>query len=253
LAQPLSGCFYLDSCVVLSDVLGQNKSRMDKFKNDVKNHGISCLVSKTVQKECEDKIKRTTDFLGNTLKDVLVAYLEGIRGPTRDLTSAKPSNNDLRIIEEAFLTINQSAREFDLFSDPFQAIEEWIVTSLDSEVTKMSKVSLSDFVQRLTATVLKETTRLLSDFETLVELEGDYVMKSSEIPDPVALGNLLAIGIHQLDAAHISSVKSHVGHKGQNAIFITFDYRSILLKGAEITQAGGIVCCDPIYGLSHIR
>jgi hypothetical protein len=239
---------------VLSDVLGQNKSRMDKFKNDVKNYGISCLVSKTVQNECEDKIKRTTDFLGNTLKDVLVAYLEGVRGPTRDLTSAKPSNNDLHIIEEAFLTINQSAREFDLFSDPFQAIEEWIVTSLDSEVTKMSEVSLSDFVQRLTATVLKEITQLLSDFETLVELEGDYVMKSSEIPDPVAIGNLLTIGIHQSDAAHISSVKSHVRHTGQNAIFITFDYRSILLKGARaLTQASGIVCCDPIYGLSHIR
>lgn len=253
MTQPISGCFYLDSSIVFSEVLEQNKPRMDKFKGDVNNHNITCLVSTSVIEECQGKIEKTTDFLGSTLKDVLVAYLEGIRTTPRDLSSTKPSNEDLHVLQEAFLTVKQTAREFDLISDPFQAIEEWVVSKLDKEIEKPKGSFLSDFVLALTGTILKEINSLQSDFERLVELEDDYITQSDQKTDAGTIDTLVGIGVHRPDADHISVIESHRRNKGGKAIFLTFDYKSILLKSGKIRKVNNIECCDPIYGLSYLR
>lgn len=248
----ISGCFYLDSCVVLSEILGQHSARMTKFKKDVKEYEITCYVSESVMKECEGKIKKTTDFLGGILKDVIIVYLEGIRSP-RKLDTAKVSNDDLHRIKEAFLTVNQTAREFDLITDPFQAVEEWIVEKLEREIAKPKGITLDEFVASLTATILDEINKLQSDFERIVELEADYITKSNQTPDPQVAQILVQNGIHQPDADHISVVASHQKNVGEKVIFLTFDYKSILLKWDRIRRVSNIICCDPIYGLSHLR
>lgn len=248
----ISGCFYLDSCVVLSEILRQHGSRMAKFKKDVKEYGITCYVSESVIKECESKIKKTTDFLGGILKNVIVVYLEGITSP-RKLDNAKVSNDDLHKIKEAFLTVNQTAREFDLITDPFQAVEEWIVEKLEKEIVKSKKITLAEFVTSLTATILQEINKLQSDFERIVELEADYITKSNQMPDPQVAQILVKNGIHQPDAGHISVVASHQKNVGGKAVFLTFDYKTILLRWDIIRRISDVICCDPIYGLSHLR
>jgi len=250
----ISGCFYLDSCVVLSEILGQNASRMRKFKEDVEKYSITCYVSKSVIKECKDKLAKTTDFLGNVLKDVIKVSLEGIISP-RKLDTAIVSNNDFHIIKETFLTVNQTARNFDLVTDPFQVIEEWIVEKMEKEMEKPKnkRVTLDKFVKRITAVILEETTRLVSNFERLVELEADYIVKSNQTEDPQVLQILVNNGIEQSDATHISVVASHQKNVGGKAIFLTFDYKTILRRWKQIKRLTQVVCCDPIYGLSHLR
>lgn len=251
--QVISGCFYLDSSVVLSEILEQNQSRMSKFRDDINRFNIACYVSDSVAKECNDKIDKTTDFLGNTLNKVIVAYLEGIRTQPRDLNTAKPSNNDLGTLEKAFLTINQSAREFDLISDPFQAIEEWVVAQLDKEITKPTGICLNDLVKSLILMVLMEINRLQSDFEKIVDMESKYAKRSSQKPDQTMIDMLVGAGVHRADADHISVVGVHNKIGTDKAIFLTFDYRSILLMQSKIRILTGVECCDPIYGLSHLR
>jgi len=249
----ISGCLYLDSCVLLSEILEQNKSRMSKFKNDVKQYNITCYVSQGVIDECKEKLEKTTDFLGNILRDTIVVYLEGIRTNPRDLSCTEPSNEDLHIIEETFLTVNQAAREFDLVSDPFQAVEEWVVAELEREMRKSKKSSLSDLVLKLTAAIMKEINDLESDFERIVELEADYIIKSTQAPCAEIRDILVQNGIHRPDADHISVIESHRRNLSGKAIFLTFDYKSIILRAKMIRRLTNIDCCDPLYGVSYLR
>jgi hypothetical protein len=251
--QAVSGCFYLDSNVIFSDILEQNKSRIKKFKDDVANFNITCYVSQTVADECKNKIDKTADFLGNTLNQIIVTYLEGIRTSPRDLKVTAPSNDDLKTLQDAFLTINQNAREFDLISDPLQAVEEWVVVELDKEVVKPTGITLNNFILSLTMMVLMKVNNLQADFEKLVEMESDYVKKSSENPDQTIINKLVAEGVHRPDADHISVVGVHNSHHTDKAIFLTLDYKSIILRWVKIRKLTGIECSDPIYGLSHLR
>ena len=230
---------------------------MGKFKQDVQKHRINCYVSPSVVTECEYLIKNTINFLDFVLKKVLVVYLEGITTKPRDLDSTQVSNEDLRTIKEAFMTVNQTARQFDLITDPFQAVEEWFVEKLDTEVEKTKKRMLGDFVVSLTATILEEITKLESAFETLVDLEASYISKSTQSPYRPVVDLLVQNGIHTADAVHISVVESHQRSQHHKAVFVTFDYKTILLKWTDIqrfeSRLRSIVCCDPIYGLSHLR
>ena len=247
----------MDSCVVLSEILGDNKTRMEKFKQDVNNHNINCYVSSSVVTECDYLIKKTINFLDFVLKNVIVTYLEGIRTKPRDLGVTQVSNEDLHIVKEAFMEVNQAARRFDLITDPFQAVEEWLVEKLDKEVEKSKRGMLGDFVVLLTAAILEEINKMQSDFETLVDLEASYITKSTHSPDRPIIDLLLQNGIHTTDAVHISVVESHQRANSSRAVFLTFDYKTILLNWARIQSADNrlknIVCCDPIYGLSYLR
>lgn len=238
--------------MIFSEILGQNKTRMDKFRRDVSHFNVTCYVSETVALECREKIERTTDFLGNVLSNIVTTYLEGTPRQ-RDLTVVKPSNRDLHVLKEAFLTINQNVRHLDLITDPFQAVEEWIVTELEREITKPSGICLQDVILLLTTEILRGINDLQSDFERIVDLEADYVRRSLLQPDQPMINLLVANGLHRADATHISVVVSHVRSRLGEAVFVTFDYVSIIMKWKAILKVAGVVCCDPIYGVSHLR
>lgn len=156
-------------------------------------------------------------------------------------------------MRDAFLVINSNARHFDLISDPFQAIEEWIVVELEKELAKPTGKSLEDFLVLLTSTILKEITSLENDFERIVEFEAEYVKKSDQNPDAAMSALLSANGIHYPDCEHISVAFTHYNKTRQKAVFLTFDYRTIILHWFRIKSFSGVVCCDPIYGLSCLR
>jgi hypothetical protein len=258
--QPITGCFFLDSCVVLSEILGDNPTRMKKFKADVTRHNISCYFSNSVAQEIEDKTNRTTKFLEFVLRDVIIKYLEGIIFKPRELSTSEISNEDLRTLQYAFLTVNHAARDFDLLDDPFLAIEEWVIERLEKEVEKPKKLNVSEFVISITAKILEAITKLSSDIENYLEFENSYFNRSSEEPDESVTKLLINQGKQSLqkqDAVNISVIRTFQNKSRNNAVFLTFDYCSILLKW-EVFQDKNpelvdINCCDPIYGLSFLR
>jgi hypothetical protein len=258
---PIAGCFFLDSSVILSEILGDNHARMAKFKEDVKNHSLSCFFSDSVVRECEDKINKTINFLEFVLKDIIIKYLEGIMMEPRDLSTSEISNEDLRTLQYAFLTVNHATRDFDLLEDPFQAIEEWVIEKLEKEVEKPKKGFVSDFILLITAKILEAITKLNSDLENYLEFENGFFNKQSEQPDE-AIVKLLTTNqgkytIQKQDALNISVVSTYQNRTKMKAVFLTFDYFSILLKWETLQDRNPelmkIDCCDPIYGLSFLR
>jgi hypothetical protein len=254
----IAGCFYIDSCVVFSELLDENKERMEIFKKDVHRHNISCYVSETVINECREKVTKTIDFIGDLLTNLITGYLEKLGTQfQRDLTTSTISNGDLHIIRTAFLEIGGSIRRFDLLTDPFQAVEEWIVEKFEEELEKAKKPTVHNIITQLTTIILKEVNSLQSEFESLIELEASYIAQSDEPPDPLIAAILVNNSIHQPDADHISVISSHQKNKGDKAIFLTFDYKTILKSWSKIQKSNiklnSINCCDPIYGLSFLR
>ena len=230
---------------------------MNKLKHDVERHDIDCYFSETVEKECEYKISSTVKFLDDVLRKVIVAYLEGIILTPRDLSKTRASNEDLHTVQDAFLTVKRNIRDFDVLSDPFQAIEEWVVEKLEEEVEKTAPVLLGDFVRSLTATILEAITNLNSNLESITQLETGFVTKSYEAPNQTIVNILVNNGISYDDAIHVSVISNHQNRNVQKAVFLTFDYRTILLDWERIqnesAQIMTIDCCDPIYGLSYLR
>lgn len=254
----ISGCFYLDACVVFSELLNENVARMNKFRKDVKDFQIPCYISQTVVSECEKKIKKTIEFLGNVLSNAIIGYLEKIGTINeRDLATTPVSNADLHIIRNAFLEINKNVRMFDLLTDPFQAVEEWIVDNFEIELKKPNQTMVINLLTQMTKVILKEINNLESSFETLVQLETSYILQSDEDTNPLVSANLVNNNIHQPDADHISVITNHQKNKVEKAIFLTFDYKTILVNWVRIQQGNHVLrsinCCDPIYGLSFLR
>lgn len=229
---------------------------MTKFRKDVNKHNITCFVSSSVVQECQTKITNTTMFLDNVLRKEIIKYLEGLV-TKRDLSQSKVSNDDLFAIKDAFLYVGKTVRDSRLFIDPFEAIEEWIVEKLEEEVEKPEKVTLEKFLSTLTIAIIQEITKLENDFENLVELENDYVTNSDQPPNAEIIKILERHGMQKLDATHISVVYSHQKARGNKAVFLTFDYKTIILKWEDIQNRNPkimeIDCCDPIYGLSFLR
>ncbi|MEM0356963.1 MAG: hypothetical protein QXL77_01105 [Candidatus Bathyarchaeia archaeon] len=252
------GCFYLDACVILADILQESRyqKRIDKLKKDVHKYNITCYVSNSVEEECKTKIEKTVDFIDNVLRKTIIIFLE--KGPyqQRELDKCKISNEDLHLLNDAFLTLmkSQSSKKGQSpLMDPIRAIEEYVVIKMEEEIEKNSQITLSEFIKRITALILKETTRIKSEFQRLILFEGDYITRSDQKEDPLVTAKLVqSAKIHYDDAVHISIVASHKKEKGE-AVFLTFDYHSILSKHNEIRKICDVVCCDPIYGLSYLR
>jgi hypothetical protein len=229
---------------------------MRKFKHDIEKHGITCYFSDSIAKECDYKVTRTIQFIDYVLKRVLVVYLEGVVIP-RDLSKTKASNEDLLRLQDAFLTVKRNIRDFDVLTDPFQAIEEWVIEKLEEEVEKKEPPLLSEFVTTITGIIIQAITELKSNLESIIDLEASFASKSYDIPNQVIVRLLTQNGISYDDATHISVINSHQNRNRQRAVFLTFDYKTIILKWEDIQMANApilpLTCCDPIYGIASLR
>ncbi len=248
----ISGCFYVDSCVILSEILGQNQQKMKKLRKDILTNGIDCFISKSVADEVTEKIQSTSNFLGNILKETIIVYLEDSITNPRDLTSINPTNNDLHILKEAFLTVNINIKYLNLITDPFRMVEEWLVEKFDDEISKNTKQTIGNIIINLTKIILQEVVKINMNYERIVQLEANYIHNSNQTPDNNTNRELQTLGIHRPDSDHISVIKSHFINTKENAIFLTLDF-GIIKKWNLIKNVFDIIVCDPIYGLSHLR
>lgn len=245
--KPATGILFLDSCVILSEILGQRAGRMSKFKSDAASHSdaVQCLFSGSVQKECDEKIKQTTDFLGQTLKHSIKVALEQQR---KDNPNSPLTYKDIIALEDVFMVWRLSSRGGPLIL-PIEAIEEWAITFLGEKINRGETIDTHRFQVELTTKILDLVRKIQRPYDELVTFQTSFIKKTNEIPHPHALHMLIQMRLQTTDAAHLA-VAANLVSKGKPTVYVTTD-QGILARREEIRQVG-ITCCDPIYAIYHL-
>lgn len=238
----------MDSCVILSEILGQRASRMSKFKSDATSdaNAVQCLFSGSVQKECNEKIKQTTDFLGRTLTHSIKVALEQQR---KDNLNSPLTYKDIIALEDVFMAWRLSSRGGPLIL-PIEAIEEWAITFLGEKINREETIDTHRFQVELTKKILDLVRKIQRPYDELVTFQTSFIKKTNEIPHPHALRVLIQMRLQATDATHIA-VAVNLVSKGKPTVYVTTD-QGILARREEIQQQVRIICCDPIYAIYHL-
>lgn len=147
----------------------------------------------------------------------------------------------------------QSLKPLDILQSPLQAIEEWVVQFLEKEIPRTTALSLEAFINKMIGIYLMKMTNVEGAYELLVVFEQRYVKKSTDVPERDDIASLASMGIHSPDDEHIAAAAKHKKDTSEETAFLTFDYKSIIQLKYGIQKLLGITCCDPIYGINHLR
>jgi hypothetical protein len=247
------GCFFLDTCVLLSEILKENNPRIAKLKNDAHSHSIPCYVSDSVEEETKKKVKETTDFLGNAIKDTLLLHLEDSRKKHGISVSDPMTNDDIKALEELFTGFQSAIRTTSTaLPNPLSLIEEWVISYLSQKLDKGTSISIVDFARELVKSVLQSASSIQDSYDHIVTFEKDFVKKKSMPNDSRITSSLEKLGIHAPDSNHIASAIVNQGSKSEKTVFVTLDFSTILNKRDSIKTSHGIDCSDPLYALHHL-
>jgi hypothetical protein len=176
--------------------LKENNPRIVKLKNDAYSHNIPCYISDSVEKETEKKVKETTDFLGNAIKDTLLLHLEDSRRKRRIPVSDPMTNDDIKALEELFLGFQSAMRTTSIaLPNPLSLIEEWVISYLSEKLDKGIAISILDFVRELVKSVLQLTSSIQDSYDYLVTFEKDFIKKKSVPMDSRITSSIEALGI----------------------------------------------------------
>ncbi len=252
--QPLkkNGCFFIDTTVLLSEILNENTIRLEKFKKNIASYNIPCLITDSVKSECEKKINSTLDFLGKIIKESIAFQLEDTR-QKRNLPNDSPMTiEDMIVLEQLFSSLHNLARASFQLTSPIQIIEEWVIQFLDEEIKQGKKLGCSQFILELVKKLLVLTSSFQDTYDDLVTLERGLAKNIDIVPDASTIESLKELGIHEPDATHIACAFLHSLNKGQESIFVTFDYGSILSKRDVVYGLLKQRCCDPLYAIYYL-
>ena len=247
------GCFFLDSCVLISEILNENNPRIEKFKNDVKTHSIPCYFSDSVEKETQAKVNTTTNFLGNAIKDTILIHLEESRRK-RGISVSDPMNNDdIKALEQLFNGFHSAVRTSGVsLPNPLSLIEEWVISYIARNLDKGVSFDISDLIRDLIKSVLKLSVDIQNSLDLLIKFERGFVQKKSVPFDTRISTSIQALGIHSSDADHIASAIANHCASSEKTIFVTIDFSTLLNKRDAIRTTHGIECCDPLYAFHHL-
>jgi len=252
---PISdGCFFLDTCVIFSEILKENRARIEKFKKDINNHSVQCYISASVNRECEEKLEATLDFIGNMVRESVHGALEESRS-NRGISMTDPlASEDMIALDELFRALQDVARTIrplPLLS-PVSVIEEWVITFLEKKLEEGTQLGVPEFILELVKGLLVLTSSIQDAYDELVTFEMRFIRKTAEALDIPVINALRRTGIHDPDTTHISSALSHQAESNEKAVFVTFDYYSIISMREDIKRLTGIVCCDPLYAIYYL-
>lgn len=255
MGNPISdGCFFVDTCVIFSEILKENRARIEKFKKDIDNHSVPCYISASVNRECEEKLETTLDFLGNVIRDSINGALEESRS-NRGISMAPPmTSDDIIALDELFRAFQYAARttqQTPLLS-PVSIIEEWVVTFLNKKMEDGTQFGVAEFIFELVKSLLTLTSSIQDPYDELVTFEGKFIKKIEVAIDTPIVNALRRIGIHDPDTTHIAGAVSHQGESHEKVVFVTFDYGSIISFREEIERLVRIACCDPLYAIYYL-
>jgi len=247
------GCFFLDTCIILSEILKENTSRIEKLKKDSNFHNIPCFISNSVKQESYEKVKQAANFLAETVRDTIqYSLLESRR--KRNIPPEDPIiSDDIKALEELFSYYHNAVRTTKKgLPSPVSILEEWAITYLGEMLDKGVALKIPQFLLELIKMLLKLTSSLEDSYDQLVTFERGFLKIKSEILDANAITALQNLGIHKPDYLHLASAFSHQTSTNEKTVFVTLDFASILNKRHLIKKNLKMDCCDPLYALHHL-
>lgn len=247
------GCFFLDSCIILSDILSQSTSRIEKLKKDSAFHKIPCYFSDSVEQETHRKVEETSDFLGNIVRETIQYHLEEPRNRRKIPLSDPMNSNDAKDLEDLFSWYNSAIRRNKLgLPSPVGLIEEWAISYLSDKLDKKVAVTIDVFLRELVANLLKLTSNIEDSYDDLITFQKGFVRKKNVTLNPQITPALKALGIHAADSDHIAAAIANQTTTTDKTVFVTLDFATILERRHLINKQFGLECCDPLYALHHL-
>jgi len=254
----MPGCFFLDSNIILADIFGEKAraERINVLKKDAEHYKIPCYTSKSVKEEIKDKVDELCDFLGRSIKDVLLERLKESR-TRRKVSSDDPiSAEDIKELENIVseyhkIKLRKYPGKF-LLPTPLAAIEEWIIRMIGEKMRNKERVSFTDFREIIIQEIIKTVVTFNDFYNYLLELEEGYIKTIEDEPNPSIMERLKKFGIHDPDSKHIASAIAHQRSKNEKTVYVTIDYRTILSEREKILSAFNLECSDPLYAIYHL-
>lgn len=247
------GCFFLDTCIILSDILKEDTPRIEKLKKDSSFHKIPCYISISVKKESYEKVQETLNFLGNVVRETIKYQLEESRKKRNITLETSMNSDDIKALEDLFSSYQNAMRTSKIgLASPIALIEEWIISFLGEKMAKGVTIDVNQFLLELVKKLLELTSLIEDLYDELVTFQKSFVQTKDISVDAVIIKTLQSIGIHKPDDYHIASAFSHQTVTKEKTVFVTLDFNSILSKRDLILKQINLVCCDPLYALYHI-
>lgn len=247
------GCFFLDTCIILSEVLRENTPRIEKFKNDVETYSVPCFVCDSVRIECAEKIEATLNFLGNVVRESVRFAPEESRRNRRIPADSPITSEDIIALGNLFCQLHGSARAAQLpLINPIRIVEEWAIAFLGEKLQEEGSTSIPEFLVELIKKLLALTGSIQDPHDELVTFETSFARKISVVVDQPIVDSLCTIGIHEPDATHIASAVANQTKSHEKTVFVTIDYGSIIAKQDHIKRTINIACCDPLYAIYYL-
>ena len=254
LSSPSSlGCFFLDTNIILSEILKQNTPRIEQLKKDASFYNVPCFVSDSVVEEIDDKIQEASRFLGDVVRITIRGHLLEARKKRNIPFTAPMTSFDIKSLEELFSYYYDFLQKtkFGLLS-PVSLVEEWVIPFLGDMLNQGLAVTIDNFQTQLVKKLLELTSSIESLYEHLIIFERGFVKKQNISLNSRIVSSINNLGIHKPDCAHIASAIIHQGVTKQKTAFVTLDFSSILNKKKLMKRTLGITCCDPLYALHHL-
>jgi len=247
-----SGCFFLDTTILLSQILKENSVRIEKLKNDIKSYKIPCYISDSVQNECKDKIEKALNFVGQIVKDTINLRLEEERTRRRISLTSPISSDDIIALEKTFSLLHGAMKASHKLTNPIEVIEEWTIKYLGEKLEQGTIFDKNQFMMELVKNILKVTSSIQDPYDELVTFERSFARKINVVIDLRIVDSLLNIDIHKPDSIHLACAWCHQINSNERTVFVTFDFSSIISKQDEIRKLLNLVCCDPLYAIYHL-
>lgn len=247
------GCFFLDTNVVLSDILKENTPRIEKLKKDSGFHNIPCYISDSVKKESYKKVEETCNFLGEVVRETIKYSLLESRKKRNIPPTDRMTSDDIKALEDLFSYYHSAVRTTKVgLPSPIAAIEEWTIAFLGDQLDNGVTIDINQFLIELLKNLLALTSSIENLYDDLVTFQRGFLkMKNVTVHAPT-IGALQKIGIHKPDCYHIASAISHQTSSKEKTVFVTLDFATILNKRHLIWRRVDIECCDPLYALHHL-
>lgn len=247
------GCFFLDSNIILSEILKQNTPRVEKLKKDSDFHNIPCYISESVEKESYRKVEETCDFLGKVVRETIGYHLLESRSRKGIPPTAPITSDDIKALEDLFSGYYSTLKTAKVgMPSPVALIEEWAISFLGEKLDKGVAINVNGFLVELVKALLALTSSIEDLYDDLVTFEKGFITTKSVTPDASKCLALQKIGIHKPDYNHIAGAISHQTKSKEKTIFVTLDFATILNKRHLIWRRLKIECCDPLYALHHL-
>ena len=254
-AKKQSTCFFLDSSILIPEILVQKDERTSKLKKDAIFHNVPCYFSNSVKLETERKVTDTINFIGDTIRNNLITKLGDSRKLRRIPFFAPLTNDDIKDLENFFYDIQGAARAEHTLTDPVSLVEEWIICFLAEKIDKGVTITIMELGTELIKTILKLTVAIRDSSDYLLLYEKGFAKKKNLPPDArfgLVKTNLETEGIHPPDSEHLAFAVLNQILNAEKTIFVTFDYKTILNNRTIVSNNHGLECSDPLYAAHHL-